>query len=509
MKTVSNDVAYNVFEEMVSKRVAQINGPLFETTADPDALWDAYLENLTQHYNCHACKKFIQKYFGLAQVTPDGGLWPAILDNMASVPEMFWSSANTMRSFVLHSKITGVFVSSDKVWGTPKTGDWTHLSGVPSNVHKGLKTASQVAAEKKEDYGVLHRSLSEYTVEVIREAVRVLEADALDRSEKTLGVAKWFLDLHERAKGWRRNLVWLAVATAPPGWCHIRSSMISTLLDDIVAGMDFATISARWNAKIHPLQYMRPQAPPTAGSITVANKLVAKLSAEGSLSRRFAELDEIVTFWRPTASDPAKTPTGGGVFDHLKATKQPVALQLPAQTMTWVRFQETVLPRANKIELRVPSSGPFYGMVTAAVGSAPPILQWDTEPRNPFSWFFFHGGSQASRWSLTSGSWVTVNALCSKPPHWHHPEVFTREEEAVFMVLEGCRLDQPFAGGNFFPECLRSEFHEIRSVMEAYSNKAVVAGTGTANGLSLSKSPTCVYYIRVNGSDLYTLDRWH
>jgi len=45
---------------------------------------------------------------------------------------------------VARSKVVGVFLSSEKTWGTPRTGEWTHLSGIPSKPYVvTLKTADQ------------------------------------------------------------------------------------------------------------------------------------------------------------------------------------------------------------------------------------------------------------------------------------------------------------------------------------------------------------------------------
>ena len=56
----------------------------------------------------------------------------------------------------------------------------------------------------------------------------------------------------------------------------------------------------------------------------------------------------------------------------------------------------------------------------------------------------------------------------------------------MFFVLPGAR-DSRDAGGGFFPETLRSEYHGIRSVMEAHSRSSTIAGKeeGTANGIAL------------------------
>jgi hypothetical protein len=172
--------------------------------------------------------------------------------------------------------------------------------------------------------------------------------------------------------------------------------MVGTLLMDISAGLSPDAIKARWAEKMNPTQYMRAQAAPAAGNIAQAEKIISTLHAAGALQRRYARLDDVQQFlWRaPAPKAPAAAP--GGVFGHLTPKAKgpaPEAPALPQQTMTWEKFQRTVLPGALTIELEVPvSPDRFMALVTAAQPGAPPILQWDSdELRNSVSWYYAAG----------------------------------------------------------------------------------------------------------------------
>lgn len=348
------------------------------------------------------------------------------------------------------------------------------------------------------------------------QASRILHQDAVYRSEKAIGVATWFTDLHrklENVKGpLRDNIIWLAAATAPVGFCHVRSTVISTLLDDIKEGLAFDAIARRWQEKLHPLQYQRPSAAPSEGAIAAAEKLVERLGVAKSLERRFATLDDVLAkVWSPTAEKPKKS---GGIFGHLKGKIRATGVELPNTTMTWDKFHRTVLPSALSIELRAPSSGPYYGLVTAADMQAPAILQWDglqDHPRNPVSWYFYHNGSTAQQWGLIPDNWVSVSAVFLAPHAWQEPR-FTHQGQNAFFALEGCR-DTRDPGLCLFPEILKSEFHAIRSVIEAHSRTGGIQGAehGTANGIALQKGGSSNIVVRVRtaeGTATYTLDRW-
>ena len=400
---------------------------------------------------------------------------------------------------------------------------WTHLHGTPPDEivwTNRLKTAFQAMAEKKEDYATLSRGLSEVPMEAVVQAVRVLEADVVDRSEKTLGVAKWLLELHRKLSETKssvakNNIKWLAVATAPPGFCHIRSTMISTLLDDVVAGLDFEVIKRRWNDKMHPLQYQRPTTI-SEGNLKQANDLVKKLGSEGSLDRRFAWLADVIQanengkIWLQSdeAYKFAKPDKQGGAFDHLMPSKAKIkAVELPPKKMAWKEFSETVLSVSKEAEVLVPNHGSFYGLITSANADSPPILQWDGlegYPRNPVSWYFYVNGSSAQNWNLIGGSWVKVSAVFEMPHQWQQPDKFKHQGAGVLFALHGAKDVNYKTGAGFFPESLRSEYHGIRAAMEAFAKNAVVTGIedGNANGIALQKDVGVT--VRVNGQ-IYNL----
>lgn len=504
---VESDHDYAALENLVAERIAAIRAPLFTTNAD--GLFDAYLAGIPaeqrQHYTCHCCRRFIANYGGLVTIGNDGYTQSPIWTGLG-VPEFFARSGVNLLSKILPAKITGVFINGERTWGNPQTGVWTHLHGTPSSVFTSpLKNASQLSAEKTQDYITLKKGLEDYPLEAVVQAVRVLEADAVDRSEKTLGCAQWLLALHKSIADLRGptrdNLVWLAVAKAPPGWCHIRSTMISTLLDDVVKGLEFESIKRRWNEKMHPLQYQRPSAAPKEGNIAAANKIVEKLQSEGALQRRFARLDEVRALWTPRqpAPDQGNVKRAGGAFDHLKAKSAIKEVELPAKPMAWDKFYADVLPNTLEVEVNLPYGQlSLYGMVTAVNADAPPLLQWDGlegQPRNPVSWYFWNGGSSAQSFGLETG-WNKVSAVCLKPCHWYSDK-FVHQGPGVFFIIDAAR-DSRMSGSALFPEILRNEYHGIRSVMESHSRGSSISGkeSGNANGIALQSGQSMTVRVK-------------
>lgn len=512
-----DDAEYSTFLARVNSRfVANVgNGPVF--TTDAIGLWEMYLNTFTgddrQHHNCSACRQFIERFGGLVTIDEAGNTTPVIW-NSSDAHEHYVAAVASLQAIVARAKVTGVFMSSDRSWGTPKTGRWHHLAVLPPKTlwHKDRAlTAEQAMAAKRHDHETLQHALHQFSEAHLMAAVTLLKADALYRSEKVLGAAEWLLSLkrafmnapaHKRMAG-----MWRSVATSPAGFCHPRSSMIGTLLDDIAEGLPITDVTKKFKAKMHPLQYQRPQSAPSTGNIEQSEKLFEKLGLAPALRRRFARLDEVIAVWRPA---PDAKPSVEGVFGHLKpkgpAASPPVASAAP---MTWVKFANNVLPEALKIEALVPSHGNFTAFLTSVETDAPPIIQWDREDRrNPVSQYVYHGGSAASKWGLDGGSYVKVNALALHPAHWHG-DVASHYENRVTAILDGAYEQDSVHTLGLFPEILKSDLHPVRSTIEAFSKNGTLEGRAEATACGLSGPAGLTLRVTTaNGIAIYKLDRW-
>lgn len=397
--------------------------------------------------------------------------------------------------------------------GRPTTGQWRHLfleAPMQSICPPGLLDAHQVMAAKKEEHDIVCRALGVYSLQHLNQAVTLLESDALYRGEKVLGPVKWLRDLKvvmttHRYASRANNLVWLAIAEAPSGFCHPTSSMAGSLLEDLASGMPLDGCARRFAAKMHPLQYQRPQAPPKEGAIKRAEEIFAQMDLGRSLDRRFARLEDVQALWLPVQEQET-----GGLFGHLSAMRRNMAPagNLPPQVITWDKFQRTVLPQARKIEALVPYQGQFTALTTAVHADARPILQWDSDPRNPVNWYMYSGGSRADQWKLQSGTWVPVTGVCLSPHQWHGRQLSHHAKGAV-VILEGC-ADTTFGQGNaIFPEDLLSDLREVRSVIEAYSKRATLAGRSEATACGLWVGQVTLAVTDPSGLRLqYKIDRW-
>lgn len=500
-------------------------GPLFETNVEN--LYETYLDHLDderQVHTCHSCRHFIERFGGLVVIDADGMATSAMWES-TSVPAFYQDMVRRLAVNVNSAKVTGPFIAKGKTLGIPRTGDWAHFAVAnPKPFVERMLTAGQVAAAKREDFGTVARALADFAPAAIGEALRIVEAGHLARSERFVAPLQFLADLHAsrsrtKDRRVRDNILWLAVATAPEGFCHPRSGMAGSLLEDIAAGLPFADVKARFDSKMHPLQYQRPQAAPAAGNLANAEKIVEKLGIARSLERRHARIDDLLQIeWVPKAREAPARPAGVGVFSHLgpKGAAEVRPLSTPAVTMTWDKFRRTILPGAEAIEVRVEhGADKFIALTTAVHADAPPIIRWDREgARNPVSWYVYHNGSQPSTWGLVPG-WKKVVAIAAGPTMWGAVPA-PHLGEGYVIVIEGCADQTKGQGNALFPEHLLPELHSVRSTIEAYSRTApfapILSGLQYASGLDVRKANGQIgHRLRVTSGGRvndYKIDRW-
>lgn len=528
-----------VFLERVG---SETNRPLFATAIT--GLYDLFLDSLLpterQTYNCRTCRNFVERYGNLVTIDDEGNTQSAFWEP-AHAPAFFAEAVTKMAKAVSKAPISGVFLYAHESLGVRATPDtekdtvWHHMS-VPFPEHMRAKlrllaiatprtpevyeTPDQAMAERKAEYEMLTNALHEFTPNAMRTAYTALKTGVLYRAEKAEERAKWLLDLQQQRERvqdmrQRRNLVWRAAAQAPTGFAHVKSGMLGTLLEDIDSGMPMEQVAVRWAAKMDPQKYQRPQAPPKAGAIDQAEKTVAALGLGPSLLRRFARLEDVTeSVWSPPPPPPPKEPRA--LFSHLRpAAKAENRTQMPEQTMTWIKFEKTVLPEATLIEGYVPhGTVSLVSLVTAVNPDAPPLLQWDRpEKRNPVSWFFYGMGGVPQDWGLRGGEFYAVTRLIHYPHMWNGGG-FDNQGKGVIFLLQGAH---DIRGGNcacLFPEILRGELHGVRAVIEAHSKATRLAEKERAecSGLSLKEgkvgSITRVRVFTEHTITVYNLDRW-
>lgn len=482
-------------------------------TTDAAHLFGAFLDGLPGErliHTCSACRRFVKEFGGLVAITEDGQTIPVMWD---ACPDFYRMSVLSLSKAVRRARVTGPYLSATRTWGIPHTGNWTHMAvdATPAAKYRDrLLTPKQAMAAKREDYRTVAAALADFTQPMLREALRLFETESVHRSEKFIAPVQWLLDLHTKRAALkgpvRDNVLWRAIASAPDGFCHPRSSVIGSLLEDIAAGKPFEAVRSAFNAKVHGLIYQRPQAAPAAGNIAAAEKIVEALGISASLPRRFARLEDLETTWIPSPSKPVPQ---AGVFGHLKPKgNASPTLNIPPVTMTWTKFSG-LLTSAEKMEYLV-DHGAFKGIaLTAPVDSeAPALFKWP----NKIAWYVHGHPSPASVWNLLANHWTPVSAVVALPTMWgDNPQPHLGE--GFVLVLNNCQDTRRGGGNGLFPECLKGELHQVRSTVEAYSRSAELEGRDEASGCGrdIRKGQPIGATVRILNGVVWTtyhIDRW-
>lgn len=413
---------YEAFLYRLEQRLKEVTYkgtlPVFHTDAE---CWTLYLGSfddpvIRQYHNCNCCRTFINRYGSLAIITPEGELVPALW-HVSDAPDLYAPAVAAMANAVRRAKVTGVFKSSDRTWGQHEAGGWTHLSVTPPAglVYTGrAKSAHEVAAALAQDHSLLRRALTEFSPGVVTKVQELVSSGHLRRANLIEGQLAWFAQLQKDLGGSRSsNRIWLAAATAPAGWTHIRSSVLGSLLEDVAAGMEFEAVKRRFEERVDPGSYQRSQVAPSDNAIREAEKLVEKLGIAPSLPRRYASLDEVYSraVWLPAKNSTAPATAApaasmGSVFSHLRTLVPDPALNLtvPPISITLEKFKRAIMPGARSMAVRVPTdTSRFIALTTAVDAGAPPILAWDSEDcRNPVAWYYSGGVDAEMRRRVTA-----------------------------------------------------------------------------------------------------------
>lgn len=472
-----NQTTFRDMNEQLNEAFTASTSPLFRVAAKAD-LFDVFLDAmdpiLRQSHNCSCCKSFLRRYGNL--VTIEDGRPRSALFNFEA-EGIYAAPIAKLREAVESGKISSPFVGHLSSWGTAEKGGFDHFC-----LHQAPFTGKgwQVQAKRIQDMQTLSHALRDFPSDLVASAIALARSGALSRGEKFIAPLEFLNRAREADRLTRMNLV----ATAPVGWCSPRSQVIGALLQDLKAGLPDA--AARFNSKLGGLDYQRPKAAPSAGSVAVAERLFDELGLAPALARRFALFEEIPEFvWKPEV---AGKEAGRGLFSDLLPEAKIADMQLASVKMSWTKFARDILPSTSSMQLLIPHLGDFVACVTGP--EEPPLFKWS----HPRSMYRYHGGSRPDQWGLRPHTSVPVRGLIS-----HVGSAY--ESNCPIAIIEGCH-DTRNNELALFPETLRTELHPVRSVIEAYSKRNKILGVGTANGLSLLNATLRVAQIN------YTIDRY-
>ncbi|KAJ9604704.1 hypothetical protein H2200_010818 [Cladophialophora chaetospira] len=524
-------------------RLKKDSSPIFTVDLSEDVLWSAWLDNvdpsLKQRFTCSTCRHFIKRYGGLVQIDKNGHAQSLFWQPSKKIPEDFCAPVQAIHDKVSSASVLGEFKVTPKMKsaGAQVSGGYNHFYfNFPDTRLRKPEPNGFAYASVKDLATMLERCLDDYSLETVRQAHTILTEDKLPYADSHKAAIRWFLPVrenHKLEKGSegtaRHNLLYLHAATAFQGCLNqLRSGALSTLLEDLQAGKRFDEIKSKWLKVCDPLQYLRPQAAPTSGKIAAAERLMESLEITSNDLRRrqltMSEVPEEAVIWatKKSLALHSKQTKPGGVFSELKPrspilkpSSLPMNFKTPPTRMSFTKFVTDILPKAAKVEYQLSKYHAIYFCLTGLEGTKP-LMQWHND-QNKASWFVYSSPRAVERHNLLPNEWNEVNRIMPFPHLWDGTPQTTTFPLApadstdfkyyhkshgfrYLLCLESVQLD---TGTSLclFPSLLKSEFHGVRSTIEAYSNKnpieqvpdikdkgGLVAGVGIGRAQDMEKS---------------------
>lgn len=403
-----------------------------------------------QHHNCRCCLSFLYRYGDTYWRDASGAL--QTIWSGQGVPKAYKKAAAALHDAVVASAqpAKNPLALLPKTIGEKQTGQFTHFYAVLPMEQNSAKVLHFREGQERMDAALANG----FTVERLTYIQNLLVATDAYRSDKIKPMLEFCLAYAKASAASRVELM----ADAHDGLTHPRASVLGSLVEDALMGKPADAIVKAYKSKMDGLAYQRPQAAPKVGTIRQAEKLFHEMQLGPALFRRCINNSDIPAkayLWKPKRTEVLDAATS--VFSHLHPAMAKTPQQLPERRMTWTRFQAEMLPMAEELYWYGQNCQPIT-LMTATHPSAPPILRWDNDKvRNPVSWFF-PSSDTAVRTML-----YKVHGVLTSPENWGEDYPGAKQQ----VIFKTDRLTNAPQHSGLFPECLRHELREVRSVIEA------------------------------------------
>lgn len=488
-----------------------------------DELYELYLnsfedEQVRQDHKCRCCKDFFRRFGTLIQLTKDGQSHALLFQDSEEVPELYRPFVRAAAAKLTNARIDTVLTAQRKKStveiGEAHKGGFEHfhfeLNGLAVRAEV-IHDTYQAGAHIREDVRLLTESFGTWTLPTLNRAKQLFAHDERLARTQWRDVVPDFMDVREFYKelknhNIRYNYTVVSAVSSRKAVARIGQTVVGEFLSKLQGISDEKVAIQHFLSMTNSADYMRPVAAPAAATVARAEAIFAELELAPSLERRAMRRDELTTFiWQPTVVETAKP--AAGVFGHVVTDKgtssEKTATAEPIQGGKVSVAKLADLLASGKVlglEVMVPGgmSGAFSSLTTAVNPDARPILRWDDdEQRNPACGYHYVQPVHPSTWGLHPYNWEKVYAVVPDC------KLFGKTLDAAALrdlhfVLENGYDHHPKVSLPLFPETLRAELHEVRSVIEAYARTGKLQDV--EKGLAMAE-PMIGLKVRVDTGD--------
>lgn len=491
---------FNVFKVAVAKQFERMKKhQLFRTGVDKDVLWATYLNSFPEgtnpiyrertEHDCTCCKQFIRAVGDVVAVI--NGKVESIWDVMIPEEPGYQVVADALSAKVKSQSISDIFLHYEPTAGTNKSLQqlvdrvitWDHFFiNVPKElVRRGGDIASALA-EPRESKNVLHRGLTELTMDAIDTVLELIGQRSLYRGEEHQESVKKFkrlkvefdkltTDAEKHIFSWTHCLI-------PGSVARFRNTVIGSLLVDLSAGVDLEDAVKMFESKVAPTNYKRPKALVTPSMVAKAKAELENLGLTSALDRRYAVLADVTVDNVIYANRDAKKTMNRDVFDEVAATSTKRTGKKTFDKVEEVgieTFLTKILPTAESIEVMFENThaGNLVSLIAPNDPSAGKLFKWN----NGFSWSYNGEVADSIKERVKRAGGSVSGDLCCRLAWFNHDDLDLHMVEPSGYEIyfgnrhtispAGGRLDVDMnAGGGHTREPVENIFYNSRKTMK-------------------------------------------
>ncbi|OJD20399.1 hypothetical protein ACJ73_08264 [Blastomyces percursus] len=498
----------------------------------------AFPPEYRQEFRCNTCAHFMNRYGNLCIVDDSTGkLVPLFWNEDKSLPVMFRAPVSAVCKLFEDGTVGKEYrITGDRrrYLGSKEKGDLPHMAfDIPYNRRVITPAVARTLPSTDEQREMLQRILEDYDIETVRKVAGMLLENRLPYADAHKGAIKWLLEVWKShgdllcsqasPETKRHNMQTHVAASAFIGCLNqLRSGALSKLLEGVKEGRDFKELDRQWRVLCDPKIYLRPQEPPKAGNIAVAEKLFEELGltkddmarkylAPSDIPKEVYMFEDIQLKHKASKQEPEKKKEGifADVIPRAISKTNPntdgdSADLYPPKSISFSNFVRTVLPTAKEMEVKLKEKEHLYFLISGYPGSKP-LMQWHTK-ENLVSPFTFNNPVSTTKYNLHPG-WNQVSAVIPLPYLWDAMPAaktfpllpddarefkhYHRNRGLRYLIcIDNIEERTKATGLCLFPSMLKLEFHPVRATIEAYSAAGKIQDPPGkyVGGISVSRS---------------------
>lgn len=390
-------------------------GLLYEVDLDKDSLWNTYLDVIPpehnkiyksrREYDCSTCRHFVKGIGNVVAIKKDSD-GKFVIETVwdFTTPDERWNNVvKFLSGYVRGRCIKGVFKTDLRNIGVDKTPSydengnvivWRHMSAtIPNNHRVALATTvASVKGDYASEHDVFKRSLDEITIDACKTVSELIAQDAIYRGAEYRHNVDGFMRCkvaYDKLNDSEKELYpwWFLSQEYHSPVARIRNSSIGTLLVSISEGEELNTAVAKYEAMVAPENYKRSKPIYTTKMLEEAKKTITEMGYLDSLSRRFANADDITVnniLFRN--SDTAKR-IGNDIFSTMGKRAKSTPKKFDKVSEIGIeKFISDVLPTATDVEVYLEARhfSNFCSLIAPSVSGSKNMFKWN----NNFSWAY-------------------------------------------------------------------------------------------------------------------------